>query len=208
VQLARTVPSGDGGELRNARVLRALGPTGFDRLIPVRSADPVITVPRANGLFPSQPGRTRRDERIGFTRSRRFVRGLRIPREVLATSAARGGSNGYAIRAPGGRTLLSSSPQLGFSIPELFVELEVHAPGLDVRGVTAPGIPVLAIGHNGRIAWGTRTRWSRTRPGTSAGGTPACWPCDRGAGTSGCPTRAPARPSGAASCASRRCRTW
>ena len=56
--------------------------------------------------------------------------------------------------APGGSAYLFTAPQLGFSIPELFVELEVHAPGLDVRGVTGPGIPVIAAGHNGRIAWG------------------------------------------------------
>jgi penicillin amidase len=34
------------------------------------------------------------------------------------------------------------------------VELEVHHPGLDVRGVTAAGVPVMGIGHNGSIAWG------------------------------------------------------
>jgi penicillin amidase len=47
-----------------------------------------------------------------------------------------------------------SGPQLGFSIPELFVELEVRAPGYEVRGVTAPGVPVMGIGHNGKVAWG------------------------------------------------------
>ena len=66
----------------------------------------------------------------------------------------RGGSFHYALRGAGGSSYLFSAPQLGFSLPELFVELEVHAPGLDVRGVTGPGIPVIAVGHNGRIAWG------------------------------------------------------
>ena len=67
---------------------------------------------------------------------------------------ARGGSFHYAFRGAGSSSYLFTAPQLGYSIPELFVELEVHAPGLDVRGVTAPGIPVIAAGHNGRIAWG------------------------------------------------------
>ena len=58
------------------------------------------------------------------------------------------------MRGAGGSSYLFTAPQLGFSIPELFVELEVHAPGLDVRGVTGPGIPVIAVGHNARIAWG------------------------------------------------------
>ena len=58
------------------------------------------------------------------------------------------------MRGAGGSSYLFTAPQLGFSIPELFVELEVHAPGLDVRGATGPGIPVIAVGHNARIAWG------------------------------------------------------
>jgi penicillin G amidase len=65
-----------------------------------------------------------------------------------------GGSYMFAVRRPGGGALLFNGPQLGYSIPELFVELEVHAPGLNVRGVTAAGAPVIAIGHNDDVAWG------------------------------------------------------
>ena len=73
---------------------------------------------------------------------------------VAGRLPARGGSFHFALRGAGNTASLFSAPQLGFSIPELFVEYEVHAPGLDVRGVTGPGIPVVAAGHNGRIAWG------------------------------------------------------
>jgi penicillin amidase len=160
IQLVRTVPSGDGRELENWEALRKLGPERFARLLPLRQRDAVTTVPPSMGRFPSQPGRTRRDERLGFAASRRFLATLKPPKAPAAGSAragrlpARGGSDAWAIRAPGNRALLMNGPQLGFSIPELFVELEVHAPGLDVRGVTAPGIPVIATGHNGRVAWG------------------------------------------------------
>src|SRR3712207_8173574 len=37
---------------------------------------------------------------------------------------------------------------------ELFYELEVHRPGLHVHGATAPGVPVVAVGFNRRVAWG------------------------------------------------------
>ena len=53
-----------------------------------------------------------------------------------------------------GNAYLFNGPQLGFSVPELFVELELHSPTQDMRGVTAAGIPVLGIGHNGHLAWG------------------------------------------------------
>ena len=117
-------------------------------------------MPASAGRFPSQPGRTRADERRGYKASQRFLKGLRPPKAAAARAhvagrlPARGGSFHFALRGPGNTASLFSAPQLGFSIPELFVEYEVHAPGLDVRGVTGPGIPVVAAGHNGRIAWG------------------------------------------------------
>jgi penicillin amidase len=160
VQLARTVPSDDGRELDNWRALRALGAKRFARYLPLRQPNQVATVPASRGRFPSQPGRSRADERRGYKASQRFLKKLRPPkaRPALAHVAgrlpARGGSFHFALRGPGNTASLFSAPQLGFSIPELFVEYEVHAPGVDVRGVTGPGIPVIAAGHNGRVAWG------------------------------------------------------
>jgi penicillin amidase len=155
VYLARTVPSSDGAELDNVRGLRSVGARTFQRLVPLRIPGQVASVPASAGSFPSQPGRTRADERIGFRRSLRFVRGLPLP----ASSAARvdrphGGSKVWALRGRGGRATLFNGPQLGFQMPELFVELELHGPGVDVRGGTAPGVPVIATGHNAHVAWG------------------------------------------------------
>jgi penicillin G amidase len=85
-------------------------------------------------------------------------------RRAAATAAAigpgslgRGGSNMWAIRSRDGGATLFNGPQLGYDIPSLFVEIEVHGPGVDVRGMTAPGAPVIAVGHNGRVAWGVTT---------------------------------------------------
>jgi acyl-homoserine lactone acylase PvdQ len=168
VQLARTIPSGDGAELDNARALKALGAKRFVDLLPLRVRGQVATIPRSEGTFPSQPGRRREHELEGFERSRTWIGDVKLPSAAASAATApsgrsvigdtllpaHGGSNQWAIRAKGKRALLFNGPQLGFSIPELFVELEVHAPGLNVRGVTAPGIPVIGIGHNDRLAWG------------------------------------------------------
>ena len=44
------------------------------------------------------------------------------------------------------RAYLYNGPQLGFSIPELFVEFELHSPVQpNLRGVSAPGVPL--VGH-------------------------------------------------------------
>ena len=167
--LARTVPSSDGAELDNARVFQAIGSRAFARLLPLRTPGRIYTIPKRNGLFPSQPRRTRRQEQRSYSNSRRFLIDLRLPAapaETSASSAARSartvfgrrGSYMWAIsrrnRRTPGQAYLFNGPQLGFSVPELFVEYELHSPDQNVRGVSAAGIPVVGIGHNGRVGWG------------------------------------------------------
>jgi penicillin amidase len=155
VFLARTVPSGDGSELRNLRALQDGGPKVLDELLPLSLKRQISTVPRANGLFPQGKTLSAKQAREARTRSLAFADTL--PKPKAAATRARpgiGGSYMFAVRAPGKRAMLFNGPQLGFAAPELFVELEVHAPGLDVRGVTAPGVPVIGIGHNNDVAWG------------------------------------------------------
>jgi penicillin G amidase len=155
VQLARTIPSGDGNEVANWIALRRLGAKRFKALLPLRRKGQVTTVPASAGRFPSAPGRTRKDERIGFKRSLRFLKGLKPPKATTAQAALiRGGSDAWAIRGSGKRSWLFHGPQLGFEIPEQLAEFEVHRPGLDARGVTPPGLPLIGIGRNDHIAWG------------------------------------------------------
>lgn len=65
-------------------------------------------------------------------------------------------------KSANGRPLMFNGPQLGYSYPSLLVELEVHAPGLHARGATVPGLPVVGIGYNQRLAWGVTTGFSKT----------------------------------------------
>ncbi len=168
VFLARTVPSGDGSELRNLRALQAEGmrPAVLDKLLPLSIKGQVSTIPRKEGLFPQGPRLSAKRAASARKRSLRFAATLPSTTDAAARAAARkadlepgqigrvGGSSMFAVRAPGNRAFLFNGPQLGYSAPELFVEFEVHAPGLDVRGVTAPGVPVIGIGHNNDVAWG------------------------------------------------------
>jgi penicillin amidase len=169
VFLARTVPSGDGAELQNARALKGAGTKNFEKLLPLRTPGAVPTVPKEDGSFPSQPGRSRKQEKAAFARSRKFLDSIELParpapektselaarrHQAMAGIGRTGGSSMWAIRMPGGAATFFNGPQLGFQIPELFVELEIHGPGINVRGATAPGVPVIATGHNEHVAWG------------------------------------------------------
>jgi penicillin amidase len=173
VFLARTVPSGDGAELANAAALDQLGPKSFGELLPLRSPGRLPTIPKEEGGFPSNPGATPAQERKALDRSVDFVHRLDLPESPssgegtlpapvtppLATALTdpfgRRGSFMWAIGGQKGKpTYLYNGPQLGFSLPELFVEFELHSRRQDVRGVSAAGVPVVGIGHNEHVAWG------------------------------------------------------
>lgn len=62
----------------------------------------------------------------------------------------------------GDSTLILSAPQLGYSYPTLFYELEVVGGGYAARGVGVPGLPVVGIGYGTRVAWALTTGESKT----------------------------------------------
>ncbi|HTA45118.1 MAG TPA: penicillin acylase family protein [Bryobacteraceae bacterium] len=67
------------------------------------------------------------------------------------------GSNAWAVsgaHSATGKPLLSSDMHLEFSLPGIWHMERLEAPGMDVTGVSLPGMPGIISGHNDRIAWG------------------------------------------------------
>jgi len=67
------------------------------------------------------------------------------------------GSNAWAIsgeRSATGKPILANDPHLDFGIPSTWYMVHLKAPGLNVTGVSLPGVPAVIIGHNENIAWG------------------------------------------------------
>jgi penicillin amidase len=67
------------------------------------------------------------------------------------------GSNNWVVSGAhtvSGKPLLSNDMHLRHQIPNVWYEAHLAAPGLDVGGVTLPGMPYIVVGHNRRIAWG------------------------------------------------------
>lgn len=56
-----------------------------------------------------------------------------------------------------GAPLLASDPHLGYSFPPPFYLARIEIAGRAMAGATAPGVPLVLIGHNSRIAWGFTT---------------------------------------------------
>jgi penicillin G amidase len=88
-------------------------------------------------------------------------------------------SNAWAANGPkvaGANAMLAGDPHLLQTVPSIWYQAALSAPGLAVTGVTVPGLPGVLIGHNAHIAWSlTDTqnqatlfyaeRTSKSRPG-------------------------------------------
>ena len=67
------------------------------------------------------------------------------------------GSNNWALagtRTPDGRAILANDMHLAITVPNTWYRASLVWPGHQVTGVTLPGTGAVAVGSNGRVAWG------------------------------------------------------
>lgn len=67
------------------------------------------------------------------------------------------GSNNWAVsgeKTASGYPILSNDPHLRLTLPSIWYEMQLHAPGVNTYGVTLLGAPGVVIGFNEEVAWG------------------------------------------------------
>lgn len=67
------------------------------------------------------------------------------------------GSNNWAvsgIKTASGFPILANDPHLDLTLPSIWYQIQLHAPGINAYGVSLPGAPGIIIGFNQNIAWG------------------------------------------------------
>src|SRR5205807_4791448 len=67
--------------------------------------------------------------------------------------SARHSANGHPIAVMG--------PQVGYYVPQILMEEDLHGPGIDARGATFPGVNLyVQLGHGRDYAWSATTATS------------------------------------------------
>ncbi len=67
------------------------------------------------------------------------------------------GSNNWVLagsHTTTGKPMLANDPHLKLSTPALWYFVRLEAPGLSVAGATMPGMPMVVLGQNQKLAWG------------------------------------------------------
>jgi penicillin amidase len=123
-----------------------------------------LPIARLQELWPPQDDTPRPDARAlpGLdTRLAAAVPGF--PEPFTWPSSA---SNEWAVdgsRTTTGHPLLAGDPHLGFNLPAVWYLARIDTPSGVLVGATAPGVPFLVVGHNGRIAWTFTTTGADTQ---------------------------------------------
>src|SRR5579885_573049 len=135
--IALTVEDTPDNVIARDALWRGATPAQYARALPL--SDPAFDVA-------ADSARTRSGERPG------------IPALAFhpLTSGERGGSNAWAAggsRERAGHALRANDPHLTPAVPGIWYAVEIRAPHLHVAGVTVPGLPGVALGHNERVAW-------------------------------------------------------
>ncbi|OQY36435.1 MAG: hypothetical protein B6243_03175 [Anaerolineaceae bacterium 4572_5.2] len=129
-------------ELLRVKLAQALGPERAAQLLPAYPEDGT-TILSQNELAP-QTSDTLLD--IDTQLQTLFhLRGLDV------------GSNNWVVSGKlteSGLPLLANDPHLGARIPSIWYLAEIQGENIHVIGITFPGLPILAAGHNEDIAWG------------------------------------------------------
>jgi penicillin amidase len=129
--LSYDLAQGWDSEATRALLERRLSPEVLDMLYPVRFADDRV-------LFGDDSP----------------APGLASP--VTPAEQAKG-SNNWVIsgaHTATGKPLLANDPHLALGVPSIWTAVQLVAPGLEVAGVTLPGLPGVILGRNARVAWG------------------------------------------------------
>jgi acyl-homoserine lactone acylase PvdQ len=157
--LGQVFGAGGGNEVRSSMFLAQLrnrfGPAGEDIWRDFRSA-----------LDPETATTTSKRFRYPTERARSTPGSLVVDPGSMSASAAHAAqvvqasrkraSNAVLIgrnRSATGHPLAVMGPQLGYYYPELFLEVDAHGGGVDVRGGVLPGLPYVLIGRGRDYAW-------------------------------------------------------
>jgi penicillin amidase len=133
-------------ELMRGRLAAKVGADNARQLMPpfpAQDRQPLIVSPAAGGY-----GEARRAE---------LQPAGALLTALLSETAVAVGSNNWVVhgsRTATGKPMLANDTHLQLDMPSVWYENGLHAGRFDVAGFSFPGVPMVLIGQNRRIAWG------------------------------------------------------
>lgn len=129
-----------------------------------------LTIPKGEANFKTQPLGDVNWKAVAIPdkaeeMARRLSREERAQAEFLESLGFKKQASNALLVSKGksatGNPLLLGGPQVGHALPSFFMDLDVHAPGIDFRGPAVPGASALVpLGRGADYAWSLTTGYS------------------------------------------------
>jgi len=149
-------------ELKRAQVTEKIGPELARELYVSDSPldHPIVGVelpeqaaPAGRKAVPSPPKKTS----SGIAETQAWANAARTLQQFEDEAEFAFGSNNWVVSGEhtySGKPMLANDTHLELEVPCIWYMLHLTAPGWNVKGFALPGVPLVIIGHNERIAWG------------------------------------------------------
>jgi penicillin amidase len=144
----------DGDDFEYTNLLKHVGILKFEKMFPIAadSLDPIL--PKGTPLALTTPV-----PKVPATVDSLYFAGPDSAGIAYTTTQKHpdAGSNNWVVsgsRSASGRPILCNDPHLALSMPSLWYELQLNAPGQNLYGVCLQGVPGVLIGFNDSISWG------------------------------------------------------
>lgn len=157
ISMAQTLATQE-NDIENTNALKLFGQEDFNVLYPARDPKEAPIIPAGTNWdyikeVPEVSASQTDSTAIGDLFS--------IPRGI--TDDPHIGSNNWVVsgkKTLEGFPILCNDPHLHLTLPSIWYEIQLNAPGINSYGVSLPGVPGIIIGFNDDIAWGvTNTGW-------------------------------------------------
>jgi penicillin G amidase len=138
-------------ELLRLRVMARVGEEGAAALMPPSTDGHPVVLPEGMPADPAPPGA------LPEATARATARGGWPSMPAAAFELLPGASNNWVVsgaRTATGAPILANDPHLLAQSPAFWYLAHVQGGRYDAIGATMPGVPLVVLGHNGRIAWG------------------------------------------------------
>ncbi len=149
-------------ELKRARVTEKIGPELARELYVADSPldHPIVGVELPRQAAPTgrkaAPATQKKAER-NAAETKAWASAARTLQQFEDEAEFAFGSNNWVVSGEhtySGKPLLANDTHLELEVPCIWYMLQLTAPGWNVKGFALPGVPLVIIGHNERIAWG------------------------------------------------------
>lgn len=156
-------------DVQNTAFVEQFGKEEYSKLYPdfIQDEDPIISNETTEkkyqnqGLFSSENNTQQAQKVQAFSTEKTIQKNIQQAQfnkqntETEYESAM--ASNNWAVggsKTASGKPILCNDPHLKLSLPSIWYEMHLSAPGINVYGATIPGAPAVIIGFNDSIAWG------------------------------------------------------